>query len=176
MSRSRIIKSQSRSSPAVARVSGGSPAVSKVSNGLRRLKIYDKPKTRRNGVKKDKIHFKEYFDLVERSLEKSAKNINRLLSPVFEKEEGRKLRKYSLKDFLTFSKNHYFQKDGFFCVSDNGCLSVDWNVKNHTLVNILFCGNKNNELCILSKDTEVFKDTTVDSISRYLNYYKVPTK
>ena len=174
MSRIRTTKSQSRPAPAVARV-GGSPVVRRTTNGSAGLKIYEKPKTRRNSPKQI-IRFKEYYDLVDRSLEKSAKKINDVLDPDYEKENERKLKKYALKDFLKYSKNHYFKKEGFFWVSQDGYLGIDWHLTNNFTVNIIFFGKKKVELYLGSINRSIIKKTTLDSINEILNHFNAPVQ
>ena len=172
MSRIRTIKSQSRPASAVARV-GGEPTARRIIGRSSRIKLTEDPKVQRNGAKQI-IRFEGYHDLVERSLEETAIEINHLLDPNYEKENECKLRKSALKDFLRFSKKDVFQSNGSFCVTREGYLSVDWYLPRKISVNIVFHGKNVVMLYILTPQTTVGKLIPFASIIDILKHYSVP--
>ena len=172
MSRIRTIKSQSRPAPTVAS-EGVRPTVRRTTNGKTKFKLNDKPKVSSNGSKKI-IRFKGYHDLVDLSLEKSAKKLNYLLDPEVEKKNSRKISKTALKDFLRFSKKNIIKKDGSFGISPEGYLSVDWDLPKGVYVSIEFHGNNEVELKFITRRNYVQKLIPFSSIVEILKHYSVP--
>ena len=176
MRNTRTIKTQSRPAVAVAGVNG-IPATRRRTNSSTRHKLIAKTKSQKsNGKVKEEIRFKEYHDLVERSLEDTAKQINHLLDPEVAKEDGARLLKYSLIDFLRFSKNHYFAVEGDYAVTDDGYLSVDWNVAGHTLANLVFRGKDRVNVYVVSDVFDISERTNVKAILKILTKNNVPVR
>ena len=175
MRKVRTINTQSRPAAAVAQVSRSPVVRSKASNGSPRLKLVPKTKAKKSNGKAKEIHFKGYQYLVDNSMEFTANAINALFDPDPEDYPADlRLRKNAVNDFMVFIKTKYFQKEGLFCISDDGDLSVDWYVDNDVLVNINFCGKK--EITIrVSGENGFAKYIKLNSLLKVLKKHKVPT-
>ena len=126
---------------------------------------------------KDKvIRFSGYHKLLDNSLEDTANQINNLLDPSATKKFGVKLKKNSIKDFLKFSKNHYFQIEGEYSIAYDGCLSVVWKLQNNNNVSIVFEGNEKVLVRVYSKNSAVSDKTTIKMMYKVFARDKVPTR
>ena len=125
---------------------------------------------------KQKIHFKGYHELVKNSLENTANQINNLLDPTIPIEVGKRLKMYSVNDFLKFSKNHYFKKEGKYSNEYCGYLNVKWKLQKKTSVYIRFKGKGIVEIDIVTDDTIISERTNTKQILEVFARYNVPVR